>query len=107
MTGVVLILKDVTEPLRLEEMKSNLISTVSHQLRTPLTSIRMAIHLLLEEKVGPLTEKQVELLLAARDESDMLHGILTNLLDISRMESGRLQMVLQEISSRHSGPGGG
>jgi signal transduction histidine kinase len=98
LTGVVLILKDVTEPHRLEEMKSNLVSTVSHQLRTPLTSIRMAIHLLLEEKVGPLTEKQVELLLTARDESDALHGILANLLDISRMESGRLQMDFQDVS---------
>jgi signal transduction histidine kinase len=98
LTGVVLILKDVTEPRRLEEMKSNLVSTVSHQLRTPLTSIRMAIHLLLEEKVGPLTEKQVELLLTARDESDALHGILANLLDISRMESGRLQMEFQDVS---------
>jgi PAS domain S-box-containing protein len=98
LTGVVLILKDVTEPRRLEEMKSNLVSTVSHQLRTPLTSIRMAIHLLLEEKVGPLTEKQAELLLTARDESDALHGILANLLDISRMESGRLQMDFQDVS---------
>ena len=60
MTGVILILKDVTEQRRLEEMKSGLVSTVSHQLKTPLTSIRMAIHLLLEEKVGPLTEKQAE-----------------------------------------------
>ncbi len=98
LTGVVLILKDVTEPHRLEEMKSNLVSTVSHQLKTPLTSIRMAIHLLLEEKVGPLTEKQVELLLTAREESDALHGILANLLDISRMESGRLQMDFQDVS---------
>jgi len=98
LTGVVLILKDVTEPHRLEEMKSNLVSTVSHQLKTPLTSIRMAIHLLLEEKVGPLTEKQVDLLLTARDESDALHGILANLLDISRMESGRLQMDFQDVS---------
>jgi NtrC-family two-component system sensor histidine kinase KinB len=98
LTGVVLILKDVTEPRHMEEMKSNLVSTVSHQLRTPLTSIRMAIHLLLEEKVGPLTEKQVELLLSAREESDALHGILSNLLDISRMESGRLQMDFKDVS---------
>jgi two-component system, NtrC family, sensor histidine kinase KinB len=98
LTGVVLILKDVTEPRRLEEMKSDLVSTVAHQLRTPLTSIRMAIHLLLEEKVGPLTEKQVDLLLTAREESDALHGILANLLDISRMESGHLQMDFQDVS---------
>ncbi len=95
--GVVLILKDVTEPRRLEEMKSNLISTVSHQLKTPLTSIRMAIHLLLEEKIGPLNEKQAEVLLAAREESDQLHSILANLLDINQMESGRMRMVCLEV----------
>ena len=69
-----------------------MISTVSHQLKTPLTSIRMAIYLLLEEKVGPLTEQQVDLLLAAREDSDRLHNILNNLLDISRIESGKTKM---------------
>ncbi|MCX5857692.1 MAG: ATP-binding protein [Deltaproteobacteria bacterium] len=98
LTGVILIMKDVTEQRRLEEMKSGLMSTVSHQLKTPLTSIRMAIHLILEEKVGPLTDKQTELLLAARDESDLLHRILSDLLDISRIESGRQQMVYRDVS---------
>jgi len=88
-TGVVLVLKDVTQLWQQDEMKRGVISTVSHQLKTPLTSIRMAIHLMLEEKVGPLTEKQVDLLLAAREDSDRLHIILNNLLDISRIESGR------------------
>lgn len=88
-TGVVLVLKDVTQLWQQDEMKRGVISTVSHQLKTPLTSIRMAIHLMLDEKVGPLTEKQVELLLAAREDSDRLHIILNNLLDISRIESGR------------------
>jgi two-component system, NtrC family, sensor histidine kinase KinB len=94
-TGVLLIMKDVTEQRHLDEMKRGMISTVSHELKTPLTSIRMAIHLLLEEKVGALTEKQTELLLAAREDSDRLHQILQNLLDISRIESGRLQMDCQ------------
>jgi len=98
LTGVILILKDVTEQRHVEELKSGLISTVSHQLKTPLTSIRMAIHLLLEEKVGPLTEKQVELLLAAREESDLLHRILSKLLDIRRIEIGRSQMTFQAVS---------
>ena len=97
-TGVILLLKDVTEQRRLDEMQSGIVSTVSHQLKTPLTSIRMAVHLLLEEKVGPLNEKQAELLLAAREDSDLLHGILENLLDISRMESGRQRMDLREVS---------
>jgi two-component system, NtrC family, sensor histidine kinase KinB len=98
LTGVILILKDVTEQRHVEELKSGLISTVSHQLKTPLTSIRMAIHLLLEEKVGPLTERQIDLLLAAREESDLLHRILSKLLDIRRIESGRSQMTFQAVS---------
>jgi signal transduction histidine kinase len=95
-TGIVLVLKDVTQFWQQDEMKRGIVSTVSHQLKTPLTSIRMAIHLMLEEKVGPLTEKQVELMLAAREDSDRLHNILNNLLDISRIESGRASMHLQK-----------
>jgi NtrC-family two-component system sensor histidine kinase KinB len=83
-----------------DEIKRSVISTVSHQLKTPLTSVRMAIHLLLEEKVGPLTEKQAELLVAAREDSDRLYMILNNLLDISRIESGRVQMELCPVSPR-------
>ena len=97
-TGVVLVLQDVTQIRHQDELKRGMISTVSHQLKTPLTSIRMAIHLLLEEKVGPLTEQQVDLLLAAREDSDRLHNILNNLLDISRIESGKTKMELQAVS---------
>jgi signal transduction histidine kinase len=91
-------LQDVTQLRQQEEIKRGVVSTVSHQLKTPLTSIRMAIHLLLEEKVGPLTEKQVELLVAANEDSDRLHNILNNLLDISRIEFGRAQIEFQRVS---------
>src|SRR5512136_484223 len=91
-TGVVLVLQDVTQEREQEELKRGIISTVSHQLKSPLTSIRMAIHLLLEERVGGLTPKQVELLVAAREDSDRLHTILNDLLDISRIESGKVPM---------------
>ena len=97
-TGVVLVLQDVTQLRQQDEIKKGVISTVSHQLKTPLTSIRMAIHLLLEEKVGTLTEKQAELLVAAREDSDRLHNILNSLLDISRIESGRVQMEFRAVS---------
>jgi NtrC-family two-component system sensor histidine kinase KinB len=97
LTGVMLIMKDVTQQRQVEELKSGLVATVSHQLKTPLTSIRMAVHLLLEEKAGPLTEKQTELLIAAREDSDRLHQILHDLLDIRRIESGRIQMDCQDI----------
>ncbi len=97
-TGVVLTIRDVTQQRTNDDMKRGLISTVSHQLKTPLTSIRMAVHLLLEEKVGALTEKQAELLLAARDDSDRLNGILDDLLDISRIESGKAPMIFTPVS---------
>jgi NtrC-family two-component system sensor histidine kinase KinB len=97
-TGMVLVLKDVTQLRQQEEIKRSVVRTVSHQLNTPLTSIRMAIHLLLAEKVGGLNEKQVELLLSAREDSDRLHEILSSLLDISRLESGRLRMEFKALA---------
>ena len=98
--GVVLVLSDVTRQRHRDELKSGVISTVSHQLKTPLTSVRMALHLLLDEKVGPLTEKQAELLVAAREESDRLDRILEELLDIGRIESGKVPMELRPVPPR-------
>jgi two-component system, NtrC family, sensor histidine kinase KinB len=89
------VLGDVTNLRRLDEMKSGLLSVVSHELKTPLTSIRMAVHLLLEERIGPLTTKQTELLVAARDDSDRLHKIIEGLLDMGRLESGRVELEMQ------------
>jgi two-component system, NtrC family, sensor histidine kinase KinB len=97
-TGVIMVLQDVTQERKQEELKRGVISTVSHQLRSPLTSIRMAVHLLLEEKIGSLTPKQTELLVAAREDSDRLHSILNNLLDISRIESGKVEMNFRKVS---------
>jgi signal transduction histidine kinase/HAMP domain-containing protein len=98
MTGVIVVLNDVTFQLEQDEMKREFISTVSHQLKTPLTSVRMALHILLEEKIGSLTPKQADLLIAAREDSDRLHGIIENLLDISRIESGKIEMNIQPVS---------
>ena len=96
-TGVIISLSDVTLEREQNEMKRGVVSTVSHQLKTPLTSIRMSLHLLLEEKVGTLSEKQADLLVAAREESDRLHLILEQLLNISRIESGKTTMDLKTI----------
>ncbi|NMW17536.1 MAG: HAMP domain-containing protein [Chlorobiaceae bacterium] len=90
--GTALILKDVTQLHEQLELKHSVISTVSHQLRTPLTSLRMSIHLLLEERVGQLNEKQEDLLFAAREETERLVHILDDLLDINRIESGKAHL---------------
>jgi signal transduction histidine kinase len=97
-TGVILVFKDVTQLRQQDEIKRGVVRTVSHQLNTPLTSVRMAIHLLLGEKVGPLNEKQAELLISAREDSDRLHEILDSLLDLSRFESGKAQMEFKALS---------
>jgi NtrC-family two-component system sensor histidine kinase KinB len=89
LNGVTLVLTDVTNLRRIDESKSGMLSVVSHELKTPLTSIRMATHLLLDERIGLLNEKQLELMIAARDDTERLHRIIENLLDLSRIESGR------------------
>lgn len=86
-TGTAVILKDVTLIHEQRELKRGVVSTVSHQLKTPLQSLRMAIHLLLEERVGRLNEKQQELASAAKEESDRLAAIVGDLLDLDRIES--------------------
>jgi len=95
--GVVLILHDATQQRQLDEKKSGAISAVSHQLKTPLTSIRMAIHLLLEEKVGALSPKQADLLVAAAEDAERLNRIIDELLDIGRIASGKARMDLRPV----------
>jgi len=96
--GVTLMLTEVTRLRRLDEVKNGLISTVSHELKTPLTSVRLAIHLLLSEKIGPLSVKQSEVLEAAHQDSDRLYRVIEDLLDISRIESGSSEMQLQTVN---------
>jgi signal transduction histidine kinase len=90
--GAAVVLVDVTELRRLDEIKNDLLATTAHELKTPLTSIRMVMHLIAEERIGPLNARQRELLLAARDDGERLYRIVQTLLDLHRLESeqGRL-----------------
>jgi signal transduction histidine kinase len=62
-SGAAIVFQDITRLFRFDELKNNLVATVAHEFRTPLTSLRMAIHMCTEEAVGPLTAKQADLLL--------------------------------------------
>ena len=90
--GAAVVLTDVTRFRLLDQLKSDMVSTVSHELKTPLTGLQMTVHLLLEEVVGPLNAKQVELLLAARQDSDRLLAMINDLLDLTRIEQGRVRL---------------
>ena len=97
--GVVLALQEVTRFRVADDVKTNLIATVSHELKTPLTSMQMALYLILEEKVGPLNTKQTELLLAARNNSDRLFEMIEDLLDLARFEGGAALIEKKAVSS--------
>jgi len=93
--GGAAILQNVTRLRLVDELKTNLVSTVSHELKTPLTSVRMALHLLLEEAIGGLNAKQSELLIAARDDSERLLIMINDLLDLARLEAGTEHMMIE------------
>ncbi len=97
LVGILLVLTNVTGLRKMDEAKSGLISTVSHELKTPLTSIRMGLHLLLEEKLSPLSAEQADLLVSMREDSDRLYRTIENILDISKIESGKIQMKLEKM----------
>ncbi len=88
---------------QLEEMdrlKTEFIFTVSHELRTPLTTIREGVALVLDGELGPLNEEQVDMLSTVLEDVDRLVRIVSDFLDFSRIESGRLVLDLQEVSVR-------
>jgi NtrC-family two-component system sensor histidine kinase KinB len=99
-TGATVILQDVTRLRRFDELKNDLVATVAHEFRTPLTSLRMAIHLCLEQLAGPLTEKQSDLLYAARDDCERLQRIVDELLDLARLQGGRVVLRRRRMTPR-------
>ena len=100
LVGITLILSDITNLRRIDEMKSGLLSTVSHELRTPLSSLQMALHILLEERIGTLSPQQTELVVAARDDAERLRTILVNLLEIARYEAGSQELHREPATPR-------
>jgi NtrC-family two-component system sensor histidine kinase KinB len=96
--GVVLLLRDVTRLTELDRLKSEFVMTASHELRTPLTSIGMSIKLLLEKAMGKLDQKEQQLLAAAHEDLQRLKMLVSNLLDLSRIEAGKMEMRFERVS---------
>jgi putative ABC transport system substrate-binding protein len=82
----------------LDRMKSDFVSHVSHELRTPLTAIKGAVDLILREVAGPLTEKQIHYLTRVRSNAQHLAGLINDLLDLSKIESGRIEVKSSRVS---------
>lgn len=90
--GLMVLMQDVTPQAELERAKSEFVSNVSHELRRPLTAIKGYSDLLLFSGIGPLNAQQEHFLRIMQDNADRLVALANDLLDISHIESGRLQL---------------
>ncbi|HEX8914187.1 MAG TPA: ATP-binding protein [Humisphaera sp.] len=95
--GVTAILTDVTRLRQADEAKSDLVSTVSHELKTPLTGIAMAAGMLADPDFGPLSDRQAPLVDLLRTNAARLSRTIENLLGISRIESGRVPLSVEPM----------
>ncbi len=95
--GVVSLLRDITEQAAIEAMKTEFISVVSHELRTPLTPIKGYIDLILEGDAGELTEEQKNYLEIVETNTDRLVALVNDLLDISRIEAGKIDLEVKPV----------
>jgi signal transduction histidine kinase len=85
--------RDITERKEVDRMKRDFVAMISHDLRTPLTSIQMLLGLLAAEAYGQLDDNGHEKLEAAEANVDRLIGLVNGLLDLEKMESGKLELV--------------
>jgi len=92
--GNVILLQNVTTFKELDFAKTNFIATVSHELKTPLSSIKMSLQLLENEKIGSINEEQKNLVESIKDDANRLLKITGELLNMTQVESGKIQLAM-------------
>lgn len=90
--GKVYILRNVTEYKERDEAKTNFIATISHELKTPISAIKMSLKLLKDDRIGAVNSQQLELLEHISEDSNRLLKITSELLDLSQVETGNIQL---------------
>jgi PAS domain S-box-containing protein len=95
--GTVAVFRDITQEVEIDRLKSEFVATVSHELRTPMTAIRGYTEMLMMDAAGPLNEEQRRFLKIVKGNSDRLELLVSDLLDISRMESGQIRLNLDVV----------
>jgi PAS domain S-box-containing protein len=98
--GTVSIFRDITHEVEVDRLKSEFVATVSHELRTPMTSIKGYADLLLMGAAGVLNEKQTNFLEIVSSNTERLSILVNDLLDLSRIEAGRVSLSLQPLDLR-------
>lgn len=95
--GMVSVLSDITKQKELDRMKSNFIASVSHELRTPLVAIEKSISLILSKAVGEVPPPQEQFLVIADRNLKRLSRLINDLLDLSKLEAGKMELKKQNI----------
>ena len=90
--GYVIMLKNITEFKELDSAKTTFISTISHELKTPISAIMMSLQLLEDQRIGALNEEQEDLANSIKENSERLLNITGELLNMTQVESGKLQL---------------
>lgn len=97
--NVIVLFQNITQIKQLEKIKTDFIATVSHEFKTPLTSIMMGISLLQDVKLGPLNTTQAKTLATIKEDSDSLTNLVNDLLEISKIESDRAIFKIQPCAA--------
>ena len=95
--GTVSIFRDITHMIEVDRLKSEFVATVSHELRTPLTSIKGYVEIMLMGAAGSLSEQQAHFLQVVKSNTERLAILVNDLLDISRIEAGRVSLSFQPL----------
>ncbi|HSL28734.1 MAG TPA: GAF domain-containing protein [Anaerolineales bacterium] len=98
--GTVSIFRDITHEVEVDRLKSEFVATVSHELRTPMTSIRGYVDVLLMGAAGVVNENQQHFLNIIKSNTERLNILVNDLLDVSRIESGRVTLSPQALDLR-------
>ena len=98
--GCVIVLRDVTRTHELDRVKSEFVMAAAHELRTPITSIGMSVDLLVDHCSDAMSPRDRELLEAAHDEVHRLKSLVNDLLDLSRIEAGRIDLEVESVPVR-------
>jgi GAF domain-containing protein len=98
--GTVSIFRDITHEVEVDRLKSEFVATVSHELRTPMTSIRGYVDVLLMGAAGAVNENQAHFLNIVKNNTERLNILVNDLLDVSRIESGRVTLSPQPLDLR-------
>ncbi len=95
----VIILKNITPFKELDVAKTNFIATISHELKTPLSSSDFSLKLLEDDRIGTLNEEQKELVKNLKSDNQRLLKIISELLDLSQVESGKIQLNIEAVAA--------